>query len=97
MIGLLMSDVNRTAVHIDPDLSARLATLAARSGRTLDELAQAILRDHADTAERGAEEHADDERRWQRYLQTGECVSSEAVQSRLRQLADDAAGRQDGA
>lgn len=79
-----MSDSENSTVHIDPDLKARLAS---RSERTLDELAQAVPRSHADEQERAAAEYAEDDQRWQRYLQTGQGVPFQAVRSRLRKLA----------
>lgn len=92
-----MSDSKNDTVHIDPALKARLAALASRSGRTLDELAQSVLRSHADEQERGAAEYAEDEQRWQRYLQSGQSVPFETVRSRLQKLAGEAAHMQGGA
>ena len=92
-----MSDSDNSTVHIDPALKARLVALASRSGRTLDELAQSVLRSHADEQERSAAERAEDEQRWQRYLQSGQSMPFEAVRSRLQKLAGEAARRQGGA
>lgn len=86
-----MSDSENDTVHIEPDLKVRLAALASRSGRTLDELAQAVLRSHADEQERTAAEYAEDEQRWQRYLQSGQSVPFQAVRAKLQGLAGEAA------
>ena len=92
-----MSALDNDIVHIDLDLKLRLTALALRSGRTLDELAEAVLRDHADAEERSAADLAEDGQRWQRYLETGESVAADTVRSRLQKLAADAAGHRDGA
>ena len=91
-----MSDPKDDTLELDPDLKARLAALAARSGQTLPELAEAVLRRHADEQERTVAEYANDEQRWQRYLQTGQSVPFQTVQARLRKLAGEAARRQSG-
>jgi len=85
-----MSD--RKTLHISDDLEARLRDIASRSGHTVDELADAVLSAHADAQERGSLEKAEDERRWQRYLETGLTVSLESVRRKLHTLAVDAAG-----
>jgi len=85
-----MSD--RKTLHISEDLEARLSPIAGQSGHTLDELADAVLRAHADEQERGSLEKAEDERRWQRYLETGQTVSLDTVRRKLHTLADDATG-----
>lgn len=91
-----MSNSKNITVELDPDLKIRLTALAARSGQTLPELVQAVLRRHADEQERAAAEYADDERRWQRYLQTGQSVPVKTVQARLQGLVAEAARRQGG-
>lgn len=91
-----MEDSDNDTLHIDPALKARLAALANRSGRTLDDLAQSVLRSHADEQERTAAEYAEDEQRWQRYLQTGQSVPFQTVRSRLQKLAGAAAHIQGG-
>ena len=80
-------------VAIDPELEARLSALAARSGVSLSELAQSVLRSHADEQERLSEELAEDEHRWQRYLSTGESIPFDVVRAQLRRLAREAAQR----
>ena len=86
-----MSESESSNVTIDPDLKIRLVALASRSGLTLDELTQTVLRRHAEEQERIAAEYAEDEKRWQRYLQTGQSVPFQAVRSRLKTLAVEAA------
>ena len=88
-----MSDPENDTVELAPDLKVRLA---ARSGQTLPELAEAVLRRHADEQERTVAEYADDEQRWQRYLQTGQSVPFQTVQAKLQGLAAEAARRQGG-
>ncbi len=80
---------------IDSELSERLSVIAEREGSTLSELAEAVLRQHAEEAERLAEEFAEDDRRWARYLETGESISLEDMRNKLKALADEA-GRKAG-
>ena len=80
---------------IDSELSERLSVIAEREGSTLSELAETVLRQHAEEAERLAEEFAEDDRRWARYLETGESISLEDMRVKLKDLADEA-GRKAG-
>ncbi len=82
---------------IDSELSERLSVIAAREGSTLTELAETVLRQHAEEAERLAEEFAEDDRRWARYLETGESISLEEILSDLDALADEARRKVAGA
>lgn len=82
---------------IDRDLSERLSVIAEREGSTLSELAEAVLRLHAEEAERMAEEFAEDDRRWARYLETGESISLEDILVELDTLADEARRKVAGA
>ncbi len=66
---------------IDRELSERLSVIAEREGSTLSELAENVLRQHAEEAERLAEEFAEDDRRWAKYLETGESISLEDILS----------------
>lgn len=86
-----MSDRSNETLTIDPHLKGRLTALASRSGCTYAELAENILRRHADEQERLISEYTEDEERWQRYLQSGKSISFEKMRNRLRQLAADAA------
>jgi len=78
-------------LNIDPNLEVRLSALAAREGYTVSEFAERLLRAHADQAEREITEYAEDERRWQKYLETGTAVSFDTVRNKLRHLAAEAA------
>ena len=78
-------------LEIDPHLQLRLGVLAKQRGASLEDLAESVLRSYADEAERAIIEQADDESRWQRYLETGVSVPFETVRARLRGLAADAA------
>lgn len=86
-----MSD--QKTLYISSDLEARLGEIAQHTGQTVDELADTVLRAHADAQERDrdSQEEAEDERRWQRYLATGQSVSLEEVRSKLRARTDEAA------
>jgi predicted transcriptional regulator len=77
-------------VAIDRELTERLSVLAEREGSTLSELAETVLRQHAEEAERRAEEFAEDDRRWARYLDTGESISLEDMRAKLQALAEEA-------
>lgn len=86
----------KETVSIDRDLKQRLAAIAEREGATVSELAENVLRLHAEEAERGEAElaeddFAEDDRRWAEYLETGESISFEEVRAKLRARADEAA------
>ncbi len=78
---------------IDRELSERLSVIAEREGSTLSELAENVLRQHAEEAERLAE----DDRRWAKYLETGESISLEDILVELDTLADEARRKVAGA
>lgn len=87
-----MDDSNtRLALSLEPELEARLTALARRSGMSLADLAQSVLRAHADEQERVVEEFAEDEQRWQRYLAGGQTIPFDSVRGRLQKLVADAA------
>ena len=86
-----MSGMKLEPLHLDPSLQARLAALAERRGSTLSEFAEEVLRSHADEAEHALSETAEDERRWQRFLESGASVPFEKVRGKLRRLAAEAA------
>jgi predicted transcriptional regulator len=81
---------SKQTVSIDGDLKKRLAAIAEREGATVSELAESVLRLHADDVERQEAEFAEDDRRWARYLETGESISLEDMKVKLRALADEA-------
>ena len=60
---------------------------------SLTDLAESVLRAHADEQERLIAELAEDEERWQRYLAGGKTVSFEDVRKKLHELAGEAAGK----
>lgn len=82
-------------LEIDPHLQVLLGVLAKRRGASLEDLAESVLRSYADEAERAITEQAEDESRWQRYLETGASVSFDTVRAKLRGLAADAARKAD--
>lgn len=82
---------------IDRELSERLSVIAERERSTLSELAENVLRQHAEEAERLAEEFAEDDRRWARYIETGESISLGDILVELDTLADEARRKVAGA
>ena len=85
-----MSEKNDT-LHIDADLMVRIKALASKSGRSFADMAESILRSHADEEDRKLLELADDEQRWQHYLSEGQSVPFATVRHKLRGLAAEAA------
>lgn len=90
-----MPDTKSEPLYLDPSLRARLVALAERQGTTLSDFAEDVLRAHADDTERAAQELAEDDRRWRRYLSTGEGASAETVREKLQRLAATAAQQAD--
>ncbi|MCO5732101.1 hypothetical protein [Rhizobium sp. SSA_523] len=87
----------KETVSIDGDLKKRLAVIAERDGSTVSELAESILRLHADDVERQEAEFAEDDRRWARYLETGESIAFDDFMAELQSLADEAGRKAAGA
>lgn len=85
-----MSEKNST-LQIDPDLRVRLKALASKTGRSITDFAESVLRSHADEEERKILERAEDEQRWQRYLAGGRTIPFETVRNKLHGLAAEAA------
>ena len=85
-----MSEKHDT-LYIDADLMVRIKALASKSGRSFADMAESILRSHADKEDRKLLERAEDEKRWQRYLSEGQTVPFETVRHKLRGLASEAA------
>ncbi|MEI1250443.1 hypothetical protein [Rhizobium aouanii] len=69
--------------------------LAEKQGASLADFAEGVQRSYADEAERKISEQAEDEGRWQRYLETGASVPFETVRARLRGFAAEAARKAD--
>jgi predicted transcriptional regulator len=90
-----MADSKKDAIEIDPDLKVRLSALASRSGQSFAELAQIVLRTHADEQERAIIEYAEDEQRWQRYLETGKTIPFEKIRAKLQEHSAEAAHHRD--
>ncbi|MEM1383902.1 MAG: hypothetical protein AAF713_08945 [Pseudomonadota bacterium] len=86
-----MTEKSTHPVNLPHDLHERLKALGGRDGYTLDEITDRVLRAYVEIEERAITEHAEDERRWQRYLETGICHPIEDLRSELRRLAGDAA------
>lgn len=81
--------MNRETQHlpIDPDLHERLSAMAEKQGIPFDELALNVLHNHADF------DIAEDERRYQKYLETGESVSLEEFRANIQGYIQDARKR----
>ncbi|MCI5047413.1 MAG: hypothetical protein MRY59_07910 [Aquisalinus sp.] len=88
---MAISETN--ALTIDPTLQVRLSALAEREGFSIAEMAEKILRAHLDDAERHIVIDEEDERRWQKYLETGVSVPFETVRSKVQRLAANAAAQ----
>lgn len=81
---------SRKQIDIAEDLKIRLGALASESGHTVEEMADQVLRSHVDAHERAIIEKAEDERRWQRYLESGQTISLDSLRGKLHTLAQDA-------
>lgn len=90
-----MSTEKTDTLHIDHDLQVRLLAIAERTGHSVPELAETVLRSYADDAEREQAEFAEDEERWQRYLESGSAIAFDTVKGKLHRLASEAARRAD--
>ncbi len=88
---------SKETVSIDGDLKKRLAVIAEREGSSVSELAESVLRLHAEDVERQEAEFAEDDRRWTRYLETGECISFDDMTVELQSLAEEAGRKAAGA
>lgn len=86
-----MSVEKPKSLDIDPNVYVRLNELAEQKGETFEQLAARILQDAVDDLERDAIEHAEDERRWQNYLESGTTIPFDAVRGKLQRLAARAA------
>ena len=78
-------------LQIDPNLRIRLKALASKTGRSVSDFAESVLRSHADEEERKVLEKAEDEQRWQKYLAGGKTIPFETVRNNLHGLAVEAA------
>lgn len=78
-------------LNLSPALAARLENLAAQSGLSTSELVEAVLIAHADEQERRQAEFAEDDARWQRYVEDGQAIPFETIRNKLHGLAAQAA------
>lgn len=88
-----MSDTH-AHIEIDPALKKRLSDLADQLGRPLREITEGFLRDQASEVELALAMSAEDDQRWQTYLETGNAMSFNDIRGVLKQnmiLADQAA------
>ena len=80
-------------LSIDAELGQRLAEEAVKSGCTPDALAADILQAHFAANTTGLQDLEDDDLRWQRYKESGHSVSQDAIRSKLRRYAAEAASK----
>ncbi|MCP4380935.1 MAG: hypothetical protein GY798_05855 [Hyphomicrobiales bacterium] len=85
-----MTGTNDT-LQLSRALRTRLESLAAQSGLSFSELAEAVLSAHADAQERRQAEAAEDDARWQRYAEDGQTIPFETIRDKLHGLAARAA------
>lgn len=88
-----MKDQTGQTVSADEKLQQRLLALAEEAGETLEAFTEKLLTAYADDIERTRAERAEDERRWQRFVESGSSVSFDQVRGKLRGLAAEAAAR----
>ncbi len=78
-------------LHINnPNLEKQLEKFAKEEGQTAEVLATDVLQRHVEYKERYAKEKIEDEQRWQRYLDTGECISQEQMSLKIKSLIGEA-------
>ena len=86
-----MDDLGPERIDIDEAVAARIAALARGQGQTASDLANDVLRAWAEDIDRATDtDTAEDERRWQEYLRTGEAIPFEQVEKKLLALAEKA-------
>ena len=90
MVRSIHADIKKRPLEIDPHLQARLGALTKRRGASLEDLAESVQRSYTDETEHAITEQADNEKRWQRYLETDVSALFNTVRTRLRGLAADA-------
>jgi predicted transcriptional regulator len=78
-------------LYLSPALKIRLENLAAQSGLSFRDLAEAVLSAHADEQERRQAEFTEDDARWQRYIEDGQAIPFETIRNKLHGLAAQAA------
>lgn len=90
-----MKSSETKTVTIAEDVKVRLQALAGRDGHSVDEMADMVLRSYVDAEERAAIDRAEDDRRWQKYKDSGETIPVEAFRKKLHALAAQAAAKQE--
>lgn len=83
----------RKHIAIAEDLEVRLGALAEKSGHSVEELADQVLRQHVDDVEQISDEAAELERRWQKYQAGGPAIPVEEFRKKLHRLAAEAAAK----
>ena len=90
-----MDTMETDRIDIDDSLTQRLAAIAKDQGITASDLANDVLRSFTEEIEEtiASVDTAEDERRWQKYLETGESVSMEEFRAELHELAAKSAAK----
>lgn len=63
-----------TSIRLPPELKARVEDAAAREGTSAHSFMLEAIAEKAERAERRAAFHAEGQRRYQRFLETGEAI-----------------------
>lgn len=80
-------------VKLDEEVRTRLKKLGEIRQRSPHWLMKEAIHRYLDTEEHYEREKAEDQARWQRYLDTGTAIPHENVKARLNELAEQAAQR----
>ena len=85
-----MSKTTTVAVKLDMETRARLNQLGEAKQRSPHWLMKQAIGRFLDVEERYEREKAEDQARWERYLETDEYVTGQDMKSRLGQMAREA-------
>jgi len=88
-----MSAESTKSVQVSEDVHYRMKVIAERNGATVDDFADSALRAHVDDVEHGIIEAAEDERRWEHYLNGGKTIPADEFRKKLHRLAAQAAAK----
>lgn len=82
--------MSTTTIRLSDELKARVAKAAKREGISANNFIVEAITEKADAAERHADFYAEADRRWAKFLKTGESISWEEMR---RYLKDRLAGK----
>jgi predicted transcriptional regulator len=74
-------------IKLDTDTQARLRALADKRDRTPHWLMRTAIERYLDQEERYEQEKSEDMARWERYVETGEAIDHDQVETWLNELA----------